>query len=50
MINKGIDLTDKQLREQAELTAYIANAVFWLIRIILVTLKILKEKNQPKRK
>ena len=25
MINKGIDLTDKQLREQAELTAYIAN-------------------------
>lgn len=25
MINKGIDLTGKQLREQAELTAYIAN-------------------------
>jgi len=25
MINKGIVLTDKQLREQAELTAYIAN-------------------------
>lgn len=25
MINKGIDLTNKQLREQAELTAYIAN-------------------------
>lgn len=26
MINKGIDLTDKQLREQAELTAYITQA------------------------
>ena len=44
MINKGIDLTDKQLREQAELTAYIANCRILAYQNNFSNFEILKEK------
>ena len=44
MINKGIDLTTKQLREQAELTAYIANCRILVFSEKNLNFEILKEK------
>jgi site-specific recombinase, phage integrase family len=44
MINKGIDLTTKQLREQAELTAYIANCRILAYQNNFSNFEILKEK------
>ena len=44
MINKGIDLTDKQLREQAKLTAYIANCRILAYQNNFSNFEILKEK------
>lgn len=44
MINKGIILTDKQLREQAELTAYIANCRILAYQNNFSNFEILKEK------
>lgn len=44
MINKGIVLTDKQLREQAELTAYIAQARILVYQNNFTNFEILKEK------
>ena len=44
MINKGIDLTGKQLREQAELTAYIANCRILAYQNNFSNFEILKEK------
>ena len=44
MINKGIDLTDKQLREQTDLTAYIANCRILAYQNNFSNFEILKEK------
>lgn len=44
MINKGIILIDKQLREQAELTAYIANCRILAYQNNFSNFEILKEK------
>lgn len=44
MTNKGIDLTIKQLREQAELTAYIANCRILAYQNNFSNFEILKEK------
>lgn len=44
MINKGIDLTTKQLQEQAELTAYIANCRILVFSEKNLNFEILKEK------
>ena len=44
MINKGIDLTGKQLRAQAELTAYIANCRILAYQNNFSNFEILKEK------
>lgn len=44
MVNKGIDLTNKQLREQAELTAYIANCRILAYQNNFSNFEILKEK------
>lgn len=44
MISKGIDLTNKQLQEQAELTAYIAQARILVYQNNFTNFEILKEK------
>lgn len=44
MINKGIDLTDKQLSEQAEITAYIANCRILAYQNNFSTFDEIKEK------
>ena len=44
MINKGIELTNKQLREQAELTAYITQARILAYQNNFSNFEILKEK------